>query len=183
MHGPYEPREGHRFNPNKLLIDPYAKAISGQIRWDDALYGYTIGDPDEDLSFDDRDSARHVPKCVVVDTAFTWGDDRNPGTPWNRTVIYEMHVRGMTIRHPAVPPEVRGTYLGLASDPVLDHLQSLGVTAVELLPVHQFVNDRRLFERGLSNYWGYNSIAFFAPARARTPPAASGSRWTSSSRW
>jgi isoamylase len=163
VHGPYEPQQGHRFNPNKLLICPYAKAISGQIRWDDGLYGYRIGDPEEDLSFDDRDSARHVPKSVVVDTAFTWGDDRNPGTPWNQTVIYEMHVKGMTVRHPAVPPEVRGTYLALASDPILDHLQSLGVTAVELLPVHQFVNDRRLFERGLSNYWGYNSIAFFAP--------------------
>ncbi len=161
--GPYEPQAGHRFNPNKLLIDPYAKATVGDVRWDDAVYGYRIGDPAEDLSFDDRDSAPCVPKCVVIDPAFTWGEDRKPNTPWNRTLIYEAHVRGMTMRHPSIPPEVRGTYLALAFDPIVEHLQSLGVTAIELLPVHQYVNDRHLVERGLSNYWGYNSIAFLAP--------------------
>jgi glycogen operon protein len=163
VHGPYAPAEGHRFNPNKLLIDPYAKAISGAIDWDDAVYGYAVGDPAEDLSFDERDSAPNVPRSVVVDTAFTWGDDAPPRTPWNRTVIYECHVKGMTERHPGVPPELRGTYLAMPSDPILDHLRSLGVTAVELLPVHHFVDERALVERGLRNYWGYNSIGFFAP--------------------
>jgi glycogen operon protein len=163
VHGPYAPAEGHRFNANKLLLDPYAKGITGTIDWSDALYGYAIGHPDEDLSFDERDSAANVPKAVVVDTAFTWGDDAAPRTPWNRTVIYECHVKGMTVRHPAVPPELRGTYLAMASDPILDHLLSLGVTAVELLPVHQYVDDRNLVGRGLRNYWGYNSIGFFAP--------------------
>ena len=163
VHGAYAPQEGHRFNPNKLLICPYAKAITGTIDWDDSLYGYRIGDPEEDLAFDDRNSAGHMPKGVVVDTAFTWGDDRAPDTPWNRTVIYECHVRGMTMRHPDVPPELRGTFLGMASDPILDHLLSLGVTAVEVLPVHQFVSERALVQRGLANYWGYNSIGFFSP--------------------
>jgi isoamylase len=161
--GPYAPHEGHRFNRNKLVLCPYSRAISGPIEWDDSLYGYTIGSPEEDVSFDDRDSAGRLPKSVVVDTAFTWGDDRRPTTPWNRTLIYECHVRGMTMQHPAIPPEIRGTYLAMASDPIVDHLHSLGVTAVELLPVHQFVDDRHLVEKGLSNYWGYNSIGFFAP--------------------
>jgi isoamylase len=161
--GPYKPEEGHRFNPAKLLIDPYAKAVSGTIRWSDELFGYTIGDPAVDLSQDPRDSAGAMPKCVVADPAFTWGDDRAPNTPWNRTVIYECHVRGMTMRHPGVPEDLRGTYLGLASDPIIDHLVGLGVTAVELMPTHQFVADRHLVERGLTNYWGYNSIAFLAP--------------------
>jgi isoamylase len=163
VHGPYAPEEGHRFNPAKLVLDPYAKAVSGELRWDDSVFGYTVGDPDADASRDDRSSAAHVPKCVVIDPSFTWGDDRRPAVPWNRSVIYECHVRGMTMRHPAVPPELRGTYLGMASDPIIDHLLSLGVTAVELLPVHQFVNDRHLVDHGLSNYWGYNSIAFLAP--------------------
>src|SRR3954470_6807626 len=139
VHGPYEPSQGHRFNPAKLLIDPYAKAVSEGIKWSDELFGYTIGDKEADLSRDDRDSAGAMPKCVVVDSAFTWGDDRAPRTPWNRTVIYECHVRGMTKLHPAVPEELRGTYLGLASEPVIDHLTTLGVTAVELMPVHQFL--------------------------------------------
>ena len=163
VHGPYEPERGHRFNPNKLLIDPYAKAVSGTIRWSDELYGYIVGDIEGDLSFDSRDSAGAMPKSVVVDPAFTWQDDRSPNTAWNKTVIYEAHVRGMTIRHPDVPEHLRGTYLGIASDPVVDHLLGLGVTAIELMPVHQFVADRRLIERGLTNYWGYNSIAFLAP--------------------
>ena len=124
--GPYEPEAGHRFNRNKLLIDPYARSVSGTIRWSDELYGYTVGDPAADLSFDPRDSAGASPKSMVVDPAFTWGDDRSPDTPWNRTVIYECHVRGMTMRHPGVPEELRGTYLGLASDPIVDHLLDLG---------------------------------------------------------
>ncbi len=183
VHGPYEPREGHRFNPNKLLICPYAKAISGQIRWDDALYGYTIGDPDEDLSFDDRDSARHVPKSVVVDTAFTWGDDRNPGTPWNRTVIYEMHVRGMTVRHPAVPPEVRGTYLALASRP------GAGPPAVAGGHRRRTASGAPVRERPPPvrarpvELLGLQLDRVLRAPRRRTRPAASGSRWTSSSRW
>jgi isoamylase len=161
--GPYDPSAGERFNPAKLLIDPYAKAVSGPIRWNDDLFGYTVGQPDEDLSRDPRDSAAVMPKSVVVDPAFTWQDDRPPRTPWNRTVIYETHVRGMTVQHPGVPAALRGTFLGLASDPVVDHLLGLGITAVELMPVHHFVSDRLLEAKGLSNYWGYNSIAFFAP--------------------
>ena len=163
VHGPYEPDQGHRFNPNKLLLDPYAMAITGQIDWDDATHGYTIGDPDGDRSFDRRDSAQHMPKGVVVDPTFSWGDDRHLETPPNRTIIYETHVRGMTMRHPRIDDEIRGTYLALASDPILDHLLDLGVTAVELLPVHQFVDDRILLEKGLRNYWGYNTLGFFAP--------------------
>jgi isoamylase len=163
VQGPYEPAKGHRFNPAKLLIDPYAKAVSGAIRWSDELFGYTIGNPKADLSWDERDSAGGMPKCVVVDSAFTWGDDRSPRTPWNRTMIYECHVRGMTKLHPMVPEELRGTYLGLASDPIIDHLTALGVTAVELMPVHQFLPERDLVEAGLTNYWGYNSIGFLAP--------------------
>ena len=163
VHGPYAPAEGHRFNPSKLLLDPYARAISGTVQWSDALYGYTIGHPDGDLTRDDRDSAAGMPKSIVVEPAFTWGDDEAPQIPWNRTVIYECHVRGMTMRHPDVPEPLRGTYLGLATDPILDHLRALGVTAVELLPIHHFVVERALVARGLTNYWGYNSIGFHAP--------------------
>jgi isoamylase len=164
VEGPYEPENGHRFNPAKLLIDPYAMAVTGEIQWTDELFGYTIGSGDDpDLNRDDRDSAPHMPRSLVIDPAFTWGDDRPPRTPWNRTVIYECHVKGMTERHPAVPEELRGTFLGLSSDAVIDHLTSLGITAVELMPVHHFIPERHLVERGLTNYWGYNSIAFFAP--------------------
>jgi glycogen operon protein len=163
VHGPYEPERGHRFNPAKLLIDPYARAVSGPIRWSDDLFGYTIGDPRGDVSLDGRDSVAAMPKSVVIDPSFTWGEDRPPRTPWNQTIIYETHVRGLTIEHPGVPEQLRGTFLGLASDPIIDHLSTLGVTAVELMPVHQFVRDRHLVEQGLTNYWGYNSIAFFAP--------------------
>lgn len=163
VHGPYAPAEGHRFNPAKLLLDPYAKAIAGTIRWSDALFGYTIGHPDADLSQDERDSAGGLPKCVVVDPAFSWGDDTPPRTPWHKTLIYELHVKGFTARHPHVPPELRGTYAGLTCPPVIDYLHSLGITAVELMPVHQFVADKHLVDRGLTNYWGYNSIGFFAP--------------------
>jgi isoamylase len=163
VNGPYEPQRGLRFNPNKLLLDPYAKAISGRMDVTDPVFGYQVGHPDEDLSFDTRDSAGAMPKCVVIDEAFSWGDDHPPRTPGNRTIIYEAHVVGLTQRHPAIPPEYRGTYLGLAWDPVIEHLSSLGVTAVELLPVHHFVNDHRLLQAGLTNYWGYNSIGFLAP--------------------
>jgi glycogen operon protein len=163
VHGPYRPDEGHRFNPSCLLIDPYAKAIGGTITWSDALFGYQVGGEQQDLAPNHSNSAGHVPKCVVIDSAFTWSGDRAPRVPWHRTVIYECHVKGLTKRHPQVPEHVRGTYLGLASDAIIDHLMSLGVTAVELLPVHHFAIDRRLAERGLTNYWGYNSIGFFAP--------------------
>ena len=163
VHGPYRPEEGHRFNPAKLLIDPYTKALTGTIRWSNALFAYTVGGRREDLEPDSENSAGGVPKCVVIDDAFTWTGDRRPNTPWNRTVIYECHVKGMTIRHPHVPEKLRGTYLGLCSDPMLDYFSALRVTAVELLPVHQFAIDRHLPEKGLTNYWGYNSIGFFAP--------------------
>jgi isoamylase len=163
VHGPYKPEEGHRFNPNTLLIDPYAKAITGRIQWSNALFAYKVGSPREDLEMSTENSAGGIPKCVVIDSAFTWGSDRRMRIPWNRTVIYECHVRGMTMRHPEVPEPLRGTYLGLCSDPMIDYLLALGITAVELLPIHQFVGDRHLAEKGLTNYWGYNSIGFFAP--------------------
>ena len=161
--GPYEPAAGHRFNARKLLLDPYAKAIAGAIEWSDAIFGYRVGDPDADLTRDDRDSAPFVPKSVVVDSAFTWGDDRPLRTPWHLTVIYEVHVKGFTARNPAVPKALRGTYAGLASPASIEYLPRLGVTAVELMPVHHFVRDRHLADRGLTNYWGYNTIGFFAP--------------------
>jgi len=163
VYGPYEPAHGHRFNPHKLLIDPYAKALSGALRWSDAHFGYRIGTPRADLTFDRRDSASGMPKSVVVDTAFTWGDDRRPRTPWRQTIIYEMHARGFTMQFPGVPTPMRGTFAALSSPPVVEYLQHLGITAVELLPVQAFVDDRNLVERRLRNYWGYNSIGFFAP--------------------
>jgi isoamylase len=163
VHGPYEPRRGHRFNPNKLLIDPYAWVLHGQLGWTDAHFGYRIGSPRQDLSFDRRDNARAMPKCCVVDPAFTWGHDRRPRVPWPETVIYEAHVRGLTERHPDLPVRLRGTYAGLGSPPMVDYLVKLGITAIELLPVHAFVDDRRLVQEGLRNYWGYNTLAYFAP--------------------
>ena len=172
VHGPYAPHQGHRFNPHKLVLDPYARAIAGHIEWHDAVFGYQIGHPDADLSFNATDSAPYVPKCVVVDEAFTWGGDRPPQVPWSDTLIYEAHVKGMTMRHPDVPPHLRGTYLGLASDAILDHLLSLGVTAIELLPVHHFAVDRRLRDIGLTNYWGYQTLGYFAP----DPRYATGNR-------
>jgi len=161
--GPYSPLAGFRFNANKVLLDPYARAIAGGVEWHDAVFGYEVGHPDADLSFSAADSAPYVPKCVVVDEAFTWGDDRRPGTSWRDTLIYEAHVKGMTMLHPEVPENLRGTYLGLASDAILDHLKSLGVTAIELLPVQHFAIDRRLRDLNLTNYWGYQSLGFFAP--------------------
>ena len=161
--GPYQPQHGHRFNPQKLLLDPYAKAIVGSLAWSDAHFGYRIGSQRADLSQDRRNNASGMPKCQVIDPAFSWGDDRNPRTPWHDTVIYEMHVRGFTKLHQQVPPQLRGTYAGLGTTPVIEYLQNLGVTAVELMPVHWFLNDRHLVEKGLRNYWGYNSIGYFAP--------------------
>jgi isoamylase len=161
--GPYEPQKGHRFNPAKVLLDPYAKAIGRTVRWSDETFGYRIGDPAADLSRDERDSAPFAPLGSVVDTAFTWGDDRPPRVPWHKTFIYETHVKGFTKRHPDLPENVRGTYAGLASDAAINHLTRLGVTAVELLPVHHHAYDRHLVEKGLSNYWGYNTLGFFAP--------------------
>ena len=162
VHGPYAPAEGHRFNPNKLLLDPYARELRGEITWDNALHGYVLEEGDDDTP-DPRDSAPFMPKAVVVDPDFDWDSDRALHTRWQDSVVYEAHVRGLTMRHPGVPEADRGTFRGLASPPVIEHLQSLGVTAVELLPVHAFANDQFLVEKGLSNYWGYNTLSFFAP--------------------
>ncbi len=171
VHGPYEPAVGHRFNANKVLIDPYAKAIGRETNWDPSLFGYIIGETDE--SFDTQDSAGHAPLGVVVNDSFFWGDDEPLRTPWSKTLIYELHVRGFTKLHAKIPESKRGTYAGLASATVIKHLQSLGVTAVELLPVHHFVRDKFLLERKLTNFWGYNTLSFFAPdpqyAAATTP--------------
>jgi isoamylase len=164
VYGPYEPAKGARFNPHKLLLDPYAKQIVGELKWSDSHFGYRIGHRLADLSFDRRDSAPGMLKSMVIDPAFTWGTDQPPRTPWHRSVIYELHVKGFTVQHPKVPAQLRGTYAGLATAPVIDHLLKLGITAVELMPVHYFIDDRQLVEKGLRNYWGYNSIGFFAPA-------------------
>ena len=163
VHGPYDPLAGHRFNPAKVLLDPYAKAIAGTVTRDDAMLGYALDAPDVDLTPDDQDNAPYVPKSVVVDPAFDWEDDHPPLTPWHRTVIYELHVKGFTVLHPDIPPELRGTYAGLASPPAVTYLKQLGITAVELLPVHHSVSEARLRDQGLVNYWGYNSIGFFCP--------------------
>jgi glycogen operon protein len=159
--GPYDPEQGLRFNAAKLLLDPYARAIDGDVNWRGPVFGYPRGS--DDLVRDDHDDAASFPKGIVIDPSFDWGDDRRPAVPWNRTVLYELHVRGYTKLHPEVEPGLRGTYLGLASPPILRHLKELGVTTVELLPVHTFVDDRWLRDRGLVNYWGYNTIGFFAP--------------------
>ncbi len=161
--GPYAPAEGHRFNPSKLILDPYAKGIARTIRWGDEMFGYRIGDPAEDLSRDDRDSAALAPLAAVVDNAFTWGDDRPPKTPWHKTIIYEVHVKGISKLHPEIPEHLGGTYAALASEPIVRHLLDLGVTAVELMPVHHHAYDRHLVDKGLSNYWGYNTLSFLAP--------------------
>ncbi len=162
VHGPYDPEQGHRFNPHKLLIDPYARELIGSLKWDPACFGYTIGAPEEDLSFDERDSAPFVPKAVVVDSGFDWQRHVAPRVPWDRTIFYETHVRGYTRLHPAVPERHRGTFAGLATPQVIEYIKSLGVTSVELMPIHTFLNDGHLLDKGLTNYWGYNSIAFFA---------------------
>jgi isoamylase len=160
VHGPYEPRRGHRCNPAKLLLDPYGKAVRGSVRWDEALFSHRFRAP---AALNTDDSAPFMPRNVVINPYFDWADDRAPRTPYHETLIYEAHVRGMTLRHPDVPPEARGTYAGLASPAVIDHLTRLGVTAVELMPVHQFVSEQALTARNLANYWGYNTIAFLAP--------------------
>ncbi|WJI15874.1 glycogen debranching protein GlgX [Pseudoxanthomonas winnipegensis] len=162
VHGPYAPAEGHRFNPNKLLLDPYAVEIEGDLIWADELYGYTVGHPDGDLSFDERDSAPFMPKAVVVHDDYDWEDDERLLTPWSQTLVYETHVRGYTKRHPQVPQDLQGTFAGLAQAPVLDYIKSLGVSAVELLPVHAYLDDQHLLDRDLRNYWGYNTLGFFA---------------------
>ncbi len=161
-HGPYEPEQGHRFNPNKLLLDPYAREVSGKIIWDDALWGYDLASQN-DLTFDDRDSAPFMVKSVVQDPDFDWEDDRAIRRPWTESIIYEAHVRGLTMTHPNVPEHLRGTYAGMVAEPILDHLRKLGVTAIELLPCQYFLDDRMLLDRGLSNYWGYQTLGYFAP--------------------
>ncbi len=162
VHGPYEPEAGHRFNCNKLLLDPYAKALVGTLTWNPAVFGYQLESGD-DLTFDERDSAPFMPKCRVIDPAFTWGRDRSPMVPWERTVLYETHTRGYTMLHPEVPETLRGTFAGLTLKPIIDYIRGLGVTSVELLPIHAFINDNMLLEKGLTNYWGYDTIGFFAP--------------------
>ncbi len=163
VYGPYEPHNGHRFNPHKLLIDPYAKAIAGTIEWHDAMFGYEIGGPEEDLVPSQVDSAPYVPKSVVINPSFDWESDARPNIPYHQTIIYETHVKGFTKLHPDIPEEIRGTYAGLAHPVTINYLKQLGVTAVELLPIHHFITDRHLKENDLTNYWGYNSIGFFAP--------------------
>ncbi len=164
VHGPYEPKQGQRFNPAKLVIDPYAKAISGKVDWNYPIFSYKVGDAAEDLSRCDEDDAAGMPKGVVTTSHFDWQNDRSPETPLHDSIIYEVHVKGFTARHPEVPENLRGTYLGLASPPVIEYLKKLGVTAVELMPVHDFLNDKHLLDKGLRNYWGYNTTNFFAPA-------------------
>lgn len=163
VYGPYEPENGHRFNPSKLLIDPYAKAVAGTIDWSDALFGYAIGHAEEDVSYGEIDSAPYIPKCVVVDSSFDWEDDKPLDIPYHNTIIYEAHVKGFTKLHPDIPKEIRGTYSGMAHPSTITYLKELGITAVELMPVHHFVADRHLVDRGLTNYWGYNTIGYFAP--------------------
>ena len=163
VHGPYRPEQGHRFNPNKLLLDPYARSTKNRLRWHDANFGYKIGAKHADLSFDWRDNAVLMPKSQVVDDRFDWGNDRPPATAWSDSLIYELHVKGFTKRHPDIPEKQRGTYTALAHPAVIKHLHQLGVTAIELMPIHAFVDDRHLLENGRSNYWGYNSLGYFMP--------------------
>jgi isoamylase len=177
VHGPYDPQQGHRFNPNKVVMDPYAKSVARTIRWADEMFGYVVsGDENADLTFDPRDNGAFAPLAAVVDPAFTWGDDRRLRTPWHNTVIYEMHVRGFSRLHPDIPEALRGTYEALTTEPAIQHLTRLGVTAVELMPVHHHARDRHLEDQGLTNYWGYNSFGYFAPERrlaaSRTPAGA-----------
>ena len=166
VHGPYSPEHGHRFNPHKLLLDPYAKELSGTIRWSDALFGYRLNSPRSDLSFDRRDSAPSMIKAVVAAENYIWGDDKPPAVPWSDTIIYEAHVKSLTKLFDAVPERLRGTYAGLAHPAVIAHLKRLGITAVELMPVHAFLQDRHLIDKGLRNYWGYNTLGFFVPEQS-----------------
>jgi glycogen operon protein len=171
VHGPHEPARGHRCNPAKLLLDPYAKAVDGEVSWGQAVFGYRFGEPD---SVETTDSAPHMMKSVVISPFFDWSGDRSPRTPYNETLVYEAHVRGLTRLHPGMPPEYRGTYAGVAHPAMIDHYQKLGVTAVELMPVHQYVNDEYLVQRNLRNYWGYNSIAFLAPHNSYSAAGGAG---------
>lgn len=163
VYGPYEPQNGHRFNPHKLLADPYAKAMAGKIDWNDALFGYIIGNKDDDLSYSEVDSAPYVPKSVVIDPAFDWQDDKRPDITYENSIIYEAHVKGLTKLHPGISETIRGTYTAVGHPVMIDYLKRLGITAIELMPVHDFLSDRHLEEKGLSNYWGYHTIGFFAP--------------------
>ena len=163
VHGPYDPERGHRFNPHKLLLDPYAKDIVGQLNWSDAHFAYRVDSPDTDLAYDKRDNGQDMLKARVIDPAFSWGNDCSPDIPWHEMVVYELHVRGFTLHHPEVPPPLRGSFAALSTAPIIDHLKRLGITSVELMPTHAFVDDRHLVDQGKRNYWGYNSIGFFAP--------------------
>ncbi|MFZ9888942.1 MAG: alpha-amylase family glycosyl hydrolase, partial [Myxococcota bacterium] len=164
VYGPWRPTEGLRFNAHKLLLDPYGKGIQGQLRFGQGIFGHALGAKrDADLHMDTTDSGPQMLRSVVVDGGFDWGDSVSPRTPWHETVIYELHVRGFTLRHPDIPPSLRGTYLGLASEPAIAHLKSLGVTAVELMPIHSFLHEPHLLERGHRNYWGYHTLGFFSP--------------------
>lgn len=163
VHGPYNPKQGHWFNANKLLVDPYAKSVVRTVEWDNSLYGYQVGSPVNNMVKDTTDNVAFAPLCAVVDDSFTWGDDRHPNIPWHKTIIYEAHVKGLTNLHPELPEHLRGTYAGVASRPVIDHLKSLGVTAIELMPVHHKVDDEFLVKQDKVNYWGYNTLSFFAP--------------------
>jgi isoamylase len=185
VHGTYAPAEGHRFNPAKLLIDPYAKAIEGPILFEEGnVHPYVpTGEEDADLEPDDEDDAYAIPKCLVIDHRFDWEGDRLPQIPWHDTVIYETHVKGFTMRHPEVREDLRGTYAGLASEPSIAYLKDLGVTAVELLPIHHIADEAFLHDKGLNNYWGYSSIGFFAPHAVTRPPDAPASRCASSRAW
>ena len=172
VYGPYDPENGHRFNPHKLLIDPYARELVGDIDWNDAHFGYELGHDELDLSFDTRDSAPFTPKCKVIDpNAFDWQDNNRPNVPWPHTVVYESHVKGFTQMNPAIPPELRGTFEGMGHKASVDYVKSLGITSVELLPVHWFPDDQHLLDRGLKNFWGYNTLGFFAPASRYYGPA------------
>src|SRR5690606_34419211 len=168
-HGPYDPRRGHRFNPNKLLLDPYARQLRGALRWSDALFGYRVQHARADLSMDRRDSAPAMPKCVVVDDTFNWGSVQRPETTWRDTLIYEAHVRGVSMGREDLRPTQRGTFAALGDPRLIDHLHRIGVTAVELMPVHAFLQDHFLVERGLRNYWGYSTLSFFAPEPSYVP--------------
>src|SRR5690606_33847503 len=163
VHGLYQLERGHRFNPHKLLLDPYARGLHGQLRWNDALYGYKTGSGRADLSFDRRDSAQYMPKGVITDDAFHWGRDQSPDISWDQTVIYEAHLRGLTMQADNIPVHERGTFAALADPYVIDHMVKLGITSLELLPIHAVLQDRRLVEKGLRNYWGYNTLSYFAP--------------------
>jgi isoamylase len=178
VHGVYEPARGLRFNPSKLVIDPYAQAIAGQVGWGAETFGYAFGHPEGDIVIDHRDDAWSVPKCVVINPDFDWTDDELQPGPLHTSIIYEVHVKGFSLLNPAVPAALRGTYAGLGCQPSIDYLKSLGVTAVELLPVHQHVDEMRLVNRGLTNYWGYNSAGFFAPESRYSSSGVTGGQVT-----